>query len=287
VLGARPEPDRKMDAPTMQTLSALADQAGVALERVRLAHEAARAAAMDETQTLRTALLNSLSHDLRTPLTGIRGAAETLMLGAERISEADRQDLLASIQQDTARMTKFLSNIMDLTRLESGAIQPRLGPVPLADLIDAAIARVPGLDAVAVNLAPALPDALADAALLEQVLVNVLDNAQRYAPAGSLVRVSAQVAHGTPHGRITIEVADEGVGIAAADLPHVFDSFYRARRGDRTAPGTGLGLAIARGLMQAMDGGIEAASPRPDAPRDGSPGTVIVLSIDSVQSGSP
>jgi two-component system sensor histidine kinase KdpD len=275
VLGARAVPDRPLDATTVQTLSALADQAGTALERVRLANDAARSAAMDETQKLRTALLNSLSHDLRTPLTGIRGAAETLMMGGDTMKAADRRDLLDSIQEDTGRMTKFLSNIMDLTRLESGAIQPRLAATPLPELIDAAAARVPHLDTLAIDLAPNLPAALADAALLEQVLVNVLDNAHRYAPAGSLVRISAR----SSLGRITIEVADEGVGIPTADLPHVFDSFYRARRGDRVAPGTGLGLAIARGLMTAMGGTIEAISPRPDAARDGSPGTLIQMTI--------
>ncbi len=281
VLGGRTVPDRPLDATTLQTLSALADQAGTALERVRLANDAARSAAMEETQKLRTALLNSLSHDLRTPLTSIRGAAETLMIGGEDMAAAARHDLLASIQQDTGRMTKFLGNIMDLTRLESGAIQPRLAPVPLSELIDAAIARVPGLDTVAVDVPENLPPALADAALLEQVLVNVLDNAHRYAPAGSLVRVSARAAPRISNGRITIEVRDEGVGIRAADLPHVFDSFYRARRGDRVTPGTGLGLAIARGLMTAMGGTIEAISPRPDAARDGSPGTLIQIGVDA------
>ena len=275
VLGARAVPDRPLDPPTLQTLSALADQAGVALERVQLANEAARSAAMAETQKLRTALLNSLSHDLRTPLTGIRGAAETLQI--EGLDPAQRADLLASIQDDTTRMTRFLSNIMDLTRLESGAIRPRLVASPLPELVDAAIARVPGLDTVAISLPDDLPPAQADPALLEQVLVNVLDNAHRYAPAGSLVRISASAAQ----GRIRIEIADEGLGIPQPDLPHVFDSFYRARRGDRVAPGTGLGLAIARGLMDAMSGAIEAVSPRPDAARDGSPGTLILITVDA------
>ena len=279
VLGVRAKPDRPLDDPTLQTLSALADQAAVALERVRLATESARSAAMEETQKLRTALLNSLSHDLRTPLTAIRGAAETLQLPGDHLDPAQRQDLLDSIQQDTERMTRFLSNIMDLTRLESGAIQPRLVPTPLADLIDAAVARVPGLHTVAIDLPPDLPNALSDPGLFEQVLVNVLDNAQKYAPQtspmGSLVRITARAAIGF----VTIGIADEGVGISKADLPHVFDSFYRARRGDRVAPGTGLGLAIARGLMEAMGGTIEAISPRPDAARDGAPGTLIHLRI--------
>jgi len=109
--------------------------------------------------------------------------------------------------------------------------------------------------------------------------VNLLENAAKYGPHGGLVRVSARAegrAEGRADGgRIKISVADEGPGISATDLPHVFDSFYRARHGDRIVPGTGLGLAIARGLTEAMGGTIEARSPRPDAPRDGAPGTVV------------
>ena len=261
------------DPPMLQALEALADQAAIALERVRLAGASARNAAMEETQGLRTALLNSLSHDLRTPLTGIRGAAETLRGSWESLSAAVRADLLLSIEQDTARMARFLSNIMDLTRLESGQVRPRLAAVDVGTVIEAAIARVPAAAHVGVSLPDVPVRVLADAALLEQVLVNLLDNAAKYSPDGgrTAVRVSA--------GRtdVSIAVADEGVGIPPADLPHVFDSFYRARRGDRVAPGTGLGLAIARGMVTAMDGTITAISPRPDLPRDGQPGTVLTL----------
>ena len=261
--------------PRLQTLDALADQAAVALERVRLAGQAARAAAAEETQALRTALLNSLSHDLRTPLTSIRGAAETLRETWSSLPAETRVDLLASIEQDTARMGRFLSNIMDLTRLESGEIRPRLAPVDIGSVIEGAIARIPGATYTAVSLPDPPPHALADPALLEQVLVNILDNALKYAPAGAhpVIRV------GAGRGQVSIAVADEGVGIPAADLPNVFDSFYRAKRGDRVAPGTGLGLAIARGMVQAMGGSIVATSPRPDLPRDGAPGTVITLTL--------
>jgi len=144
-------------------------------------------------------------------------------------------------------------------------------------VVDAAIARVPDADNVLVNVPPDLPALRADPALLEQALVNVLDNAVRYAPLGSVVRIRGSAGA----GQVSLEVIDEGVGISAEDLPHVFDSFYRARRGDRTAPGTGLGLAIARGMMEAMGGTIEAISPRPDAARDGSPGTIVVLRLSS------
>lgn len=277
VLGVHMEGGR-FDPTAAQTLATLADQAAVALERVKLAHEAARAAAMEETQKLRTALLNSLSHDLRTPLTGIRGAAETLGTAWDRLAPDTRADLLASIKEDTARMTRFLANIMDLTRLESGQVAPRLQPVRAIDAVDAAIARVPDAGHVLVNVPDGLPAVQADPALLEQVLVNVLDNAVRYAPLGSDVRIRGAAGG----GQVSLEISDEGIGIPPDDLPHVFDSFYRARRGDRTAPGTGLGLAIARGMMEAMGGSVQAISPRPDAARDGSPGTIVVLRLSAI-----
>ncbi|MBV9811164.1 MAG: sensor histidine kinase KdpD, partial [Acetobacteraceae bacterium] len=272
VLGVRS--DRDLDEPRLQALEALADQAAVALERVRLALEAARTEAMEETQRLRTALLASLGHDLRTPLTGIQGAAETLRTAWDKLPPETRADLLAAIEQDTARMTHFLASIAELTRLESGEIRPRLARVKLAELVEAAVARLAGAPFVAVQVAPSLA-VEADAPLLEQALFNVLDNAVKYAPADSLIRVGAERAG----GEVRVAVADEGIGVAAEDLPHVFDSFFRVRRGDRVASGTGLGLAIARGLLEAMGGRIAAQSPRPDAPRGGMPGTVVTLTL--------
>jgi two-component system sensor histidine kinase KdpD len=271
VLGVRAE--TPLDQPAEQAVAALADQAAVAWERVILAQESARTTAMEETQALRTALLASLGHDLRTPLTGIQGAAGTLRASWDRLPPETRIDLLNSIEEDVGRMTGFLANITDLTRLEGGQISPRLGPVTLDEVIDAASARVPRGLHLAVQLPEPPPVVLADSALLEQALVNVLENAVKYSPAGSLVRVRANVERSS----VCISVADEGVGIPAEDLPHVFDSFFRAGRGDRVAPGTGLGLAIARGMVEAMSGRIEARSPRPEMPADGLPGTVLLI----------
>ncbi len=271
VLGVRSA--ARLNEPQTQALTALADQAAVAWERVRLATESARTAAMEETQKLRTALLASLGHDLRTPLTGIQGAAGTLRTSWARLDEATRADLLDSIEQDVGRMVRFLANITDLTRLETGQINPRLAPVRLGEAFEAAAARLAGAPFLAVHMSEPEPVALADPALLEQVLVNVLENAAKYAPEGSLIQVRGSV---VGH-EVRLSVADEGVGIPAHDLPHVFDSFFRATRGDRVAPGTGLGLAIARGMVEAMGGRIEAQSPRPDLPADGHPGTVVTL----------
>ncbi|WP_428374879.1 ATP-binding protein [Lichenicoccus sp.] len=270
------QPAAPLDAPTLQTLETLAGQAAVALERVILTGSMAREAARDETQKLLTTLLNSLSHDLRTPLTGIRGSAETLRSAWDRLSVAVRADLLASIEEDTGRMTRFLANITEITRLESGAVAPRMARVQPVDLVSAALARLPHDDRVTVAAADRLPMVLADPLLLEQVVFNVLDNALRYAP-GSPVQVGISLRGAD----VVLQVDDDGPGIASVDLPHVFESFYRSNAaGDRVTGGvgTGLGLAIARGLIEVMGGRIEAVSPRPGA-RPGHPGTRMALTL--------
>ena len=269
-----PRGGARLPEPALQALEALADQAAVALERVRLGDNAARDAAMVETQKLRTALLNSLGHDLRTPLTGIRGSAETLRTAWAALTPDTRADLLAAIEDDTARMTRFLDNITDMTRLDSGEIAPRLVPVAIGGIVRAAFARLRHAADIDYAL-PELPPVLADPALLEQVIFNILDNAVKYARGTPRIRVHASAAD----GRVVLAIEDGGVGIAADDLPYVFDSFYRARRGDRIAAGTGLGLAIARGLVEAMGGGITALSPRARLLPAEPPGTVITLDL--------
>ena len=273
VLGTRGE--QAPSAPALQTLAALADSAAIAWERVLLVQSSARTEAMEETQRLRTALLASLGHDLRTPLTGIGGAASTLRYAWDKMEPGTRADLLDSIEQDVARMAGFLTNITEMTRLESGQIAPRLTAVPLAEVIDAAVARLPHGPHVAIRLPDPAPSVMADPALLEQALFNLLENAAKYAPAGSLVSVRVATA-GT---MAVLDVADAGIGIPPDDLTRVFDSFFRTDRGDRGPPGTGLGLAIARGLVESMGGSVAAQSPRPDLPADGLPGTVVTLRL--------
>jgi two-component system sensor histidine kinase KdpD len=273
VLGVRL--DKDVDQPLLQAIAALADQAAVAVERVRLAGEAARSEAQAETQKLRTALLSSLSHDLRTPLAGILGAAGTLRAAWTALDDATREDLLHSIEEDTGRMTRFLSNIMEMTRLETGEIVPRISKVALHEVIGAAISRLPNAPPIDYDIPVDLPMVAADPMLLEQVLVNILDNSLKYASSESPIGMTAAVLA----GRVVLRITDAGIGIPPEHLPHVFDSFYRASRGDRVAPGTGLGLAIARGLMDAMGGSIDAESPRPGAPPGGPPGTVISLRL--------
>jgi two-component system, OmpR family, sensor histidine kinase KdpD len=238
---------------------------------------------LQDTQRLRTALLASLGHDLRTPLAGIQGAAGTLRGAWDDLSREVRADLLASIEQDVGRMARFLANIAELTRLESGEVRPRLAPVAVSDVVEAAIARLPEAPLVATGDPDPVLRVRADPALLEQALFNVLDNAVKYSPTGGLVRVfSAREGQ-----EVRVSVADEGVGIPPDDLPHVFDSFFRVHRGDRTAPGTGLGLAIARGLVEAMGGNIVAQSPNPNAARGGLPGTVVTIRVPAWTGGAP
>ena len=273
VLGAKPA--AVPSEPLSQTLAALVDQTAMALEGLRLTVAAAQAQAKEDSQKLRTALLSSLGHDLRTPLTAIRGAAETLASAGDALDQATREDLLASITEDTARMTRFLANITEMARVETGEINARRDHVNLLEVIEAAVARVPGAAMAGVNIAPQAAAASADPALLEQALVNILDNAVKYAPQGGRISIATS----RSGSNIAISVADEGVGIPAEALPHVFDSFFRATRGDRVAPGTGLGLAIAKSFVEAMGGRIGASSPRHDLPADGAPGTVVTIEI--------
>lgn len=273
VLGALPR--RQPSPPQAQTLATLAGQTALAVERARLSLKRARAEAQEDSQQLRNALLTSLSHDLRTPLTSIRGAAETLTHNGSSLDDATRADLLASITQDTARMTKFLGNITDITRVEGGGLTALRERVKLEDVAEAAVAGVAGAIYTRVNIASDAAYVLADPTLLEQILVNLLDNAVKYAPPDSHISISSERAG----NKVRISVADAGIGIPPDELEAVFDSFFRAKRGDRVAPGTGLGLAIAKSFTEVMGGQIKAISPRTDLPADGLPGTIITVEL--------
>lgn len=273
VLGALPR--EQPSPPQAQTLSTLAGQTALAVERSRLSLQRARAEAQEDSQHLRNALLTSLSHDLRTPLTSIRGAAETLSQSGITLNEATRTDLLASITQDTARMTKFLSNITDMARVEGGGLTARQERVKLEEVAEAAVAGVAGAIYTRVHIAPDAAYVLADPTLLEQILVNLLDNAVKYAPPDSHITISSE----RTNDKVWVSVADAGVGIPPDELEAVFDSFFRAKRGDRVAAGTGLGLAIAKSFTEAMGGQIKAISPRTDLPADGLPGTIIKIEL--------
>jgi two-component system sensor histidine kinase KdpD len=245
---------------TDRTLAALLDQAAVALERAQLMEEGARNAARAETEQLRTALLTSLGHDLRTPLTSIRGALETLRSSGPALSEATRQDLLAAAGEETERLSRYIANILDIVRIENGQIEPKREPVDLAEAIEAAAARAErasGGRTIRREVPERLPQPRLDPALFDQILRNLLDNALKFSgPSGRVTVHAEREGH-----EVAIAVEDDGPGIPPSYLSRIFDPFFRASRTDRVAAGTGLGLAICRGLARAMDGRIVAESP--------------------------
>ena len=242
-------------------LDALADQAAVAIERISLARGLDEARVLAETERLRAALLTSISHDLRTPLASILGAVSSLRSFPERYSAAEREELLATLQDEAERLNRFVSNLLDMTRLESGAIELKLELIDVAEIVGSALQRAGNVLAghrVEVELEPHLPMLRIDAVLFEQVLFNLLDNAAKYSPTGSRIDLRAS----RDGELVEIEVVDEGPGIPSADLKRIFDKFYRVQAQDRRRAGTGLGLAICRGFVEALGGSIVARNRR-------------------------
>ncbi|MCJ2018745.1 sensor histidine kinase KdpD [Methylobacterium sp. E-065] len=242
-------------------LDALADMGALAIERVRLVEDLDRAERAAETDRLRQALLTSISHDLRTPLASVLGAASTLRDLDAALAPDAKSELLGTIIEEAERLNRFIANLLDMTRLEAGAVAPNLSAQDVGETVDTALRRTQKVLAehhVAVDVAPDLPTLALDPVLFEQVLVNLLDNAAKYAPDGSTVTVRA-VREGTT---VHLTVLDEGDGLPEADTERVFDKFYRARKGDRVRAGTGLGLAIARGFVEAMGGTVTALNRR-------------------------
>jgi len=240
-------------------LDALSDQAALAIERVHLVQDIDRAKLTAETERLRSALLTSISHDLRTPLASILGSATSLRAYHDGIDEKAQDELIATIQDESERLNRFINNLLDMTRLESGAIAVRAEATDLADVIGSALRRaskVLGAHHVKVDMTPDLPMPQLDAVLLEQVIFNLLDNAAKYAPPGSEISVRAWASGNL----VRIEVRDEGEGIPPGDLERIFDKFYRVHAADYRRAGTGLGLAICRGFIEAMGGTITASN---------------------------
>jgi two-component system sensor histidine kinase KdpD len=240
-------------------LDALIDQGALAIERVLLVEDVDRAKRSLEADRLRTALLTSISHDLKTPLAAILGAAGTLRELAGALDDAAKADLLATIIDESERLNRFIANLLDMTRLESGAIVPKTTLQDLGELVGSALARAAKILAhhkVDVQLAADVPMLDLDPVLFEQVLFNILDNASKYAPAGTMVRIRSW----REHQAAVLQVLDEGIGIPPDDVERIFDKFYRAQKGDQVRAGTGLGLAISRGFVEALKGTITAAN---------------------------
>ena len=278
-----------LSAEDERVLVALLDQAAIAIERILLADAAVASEASAEKERLRAALLSSISHDLRTPLASIVGSITSLRRYGERMPADARADLLAAIEEEAERLTRFVSNLLDMTRLETGSLDLRRDLVDLGEVVMRAAARArrafpdreietaitsnPPLDPVTNGIdsfkverdadgkpAPAFPHPAlvrGDAVLIEQVVFNLFDNADKYVPKGTPTRV--RLAESA--GEVLLCVEDEGPGIPTAELQRVFEKFHRLNAGDGRPAGTGLGLAIARGVIDSMGGSIRAESP--------------------------
>lgn len=255
----RDEPGPILTPDQHRLLDALADQAALAIERVNLVKDVDRARLATETDRLRAALLTSISHDLRTPLASILGSATSLSSQGDALDAATRLDLIRNIQDEAERLNRFIGNLLDMTRLESGPLQLRTGRVDLADAVATVLRRAGKILAghrTQILSEPDLPMPELDDVLFEQVLFNLLDNAAKYAPVGSLITIRTW----GDRSSVCLEVRDEGPGIPPDDLEHVFDKFYRVGGSDRRRAGTGLGLAICRGFIEAMHGTITATN---------------------------
>jgi two-component system sensor histidine kinase KdpD len=236
---------------TPALLAGYAAQAAAALDRERLRTQAAQAEALAEGNRMRTALLAAVSHDLRTPLASIKASVSSLRQTDVEWSEADEADLLATIEQNADRLDALIGNLLDMSRLHTGSLQPFLRPTAIDEVAPVAAG---GLDD-SLRLEMAVPDGfplvLADPGLLERVLANLFSNALRYSPAGRPPELHAVLDGGT----VRLEVADHGPGVPDELKERIFEPFERV--GDRR-PGVGLGLAVARGFAEAMGGRIGA-----------------------------
>jgi two-component system sensor histidine kinase KdpD len=242
-----------------QKLDAILNQVAIAIERAWLAHDIEHARMGAETERLRNALLTSVSHDLRTPLTAIIGALTTIESAEEPLDAAVRSELIATARSEAERLNRFVGNLLDVTRLESGNLRARLVPTDIADVVETVLERGKSMLAdhvVEVALPDDLPSVSADFTLLEQALFNLLDNAAKYSPAHTKIRISAApVAN-----EVVIDIADEGPGIPEGAQERIFEKFTRFALGDKVPPGTGLGLMICRGFLKSMNGAISVSA---------------------------
>jgi two-component system sensor histidine kinase KdpD len=240
-------------------LDALVDQGALAIERVLLVEDMDRVKRTVESERLRSALLTSISHDLKTPLASVLGAASTMRDLSSGLTDTEKRDLLATVIDESERLNRFIANLLDMTKLESGAIVPNTARHDIGEIVGSTLRRAGKIlmhHKVLLELAADMPMLELDAVLFEQVLFNLLDNAAKYAPPDTTISIRSL----RDKDSICLEIIDEGAGIPPAELESVFDKFYRAQKGDHVRPGTGLGLAISRGFVEAMHGTISAAN---------------------------
>jgi two-component system sensor histidine kinase KdpD len=252
---------------------ALLDQGAVALERAQLAGEAVETESLRRADRFRGALMNSVSHDLRTPLSTVLGASTTLIDYGDTLKPAVRADLLLSIREEAERLNRYVGDLLDMTRLEGGGLNIRSDWVDVRDVLNAAAERVSRrleTRRLTRDFPADLSLVMLDQGLLEQAVVNILENAIGYSPDGSTIELAAY----EDRGSVVISIEDEGKGIPTVELERVFDKFRRMEEPSDRSKGAGLGLAIAKGFVEAMGGRIAAASPIADGH-----GTRILISL--------
>jgi two-component system sensor histidine kinase KdpD len=257
-----PHATSSLSSEQRRLLESFASQTALALERAELAEKAGQARLLEETERLQTALLNSISHDLRTPLASITGALSSLHDDSALLDEEAKYDLVHTALEEARRLNRLVGNLLDMTRLESGAMKVELQPADIQDLVGAALAQMPNRlqgRAIEVSIPDDLPVVKMDFVLMVQVLVNLIDNALKYSPADQPIGIRAV----QDNNQIVLEVADSGRGIPENELERIFDKFHRVRRiGNQNSGvgGTGLGLSISKGIVEAHNGRIWAVN---------------------------
>lgn len=258
LLGVRSRAGQPLNGQRRRLLMALSQPLAQALARARLAQDLEAARLHGETEQLRSALLASVSHDLRTPLTTMRGSIDTLLALGESIPLQDRRELLEGTRDEAERLDRYIQNLLDMTRLGHGALKLARDWVAPADIVASALSRLRAVLAplhVQVDVPGQLPLLHIHAALIEQALINVLENAARFSPPQGRLTLQA----GADQRELWFAVSDQGPGIPEAERAQIFDMFYTAARGDRGGQGTGLGLAICQGMVGAHGGRITVA----------------------------
>ena len=232
------------------------------VERERLIEETNRVRLLEEVDRLRAALMGSVSHDLRTPLASIKASISDLADPALQLSDEDRATLLRTTEEETDRLARLVTNLLDMSRIQAGALVPHRAATPLDELIAAVAARLAPMFAehrLGIDMADGLPLVDVDYLLMEQVFCNLLENAARYTPAGTAVTVRADVVvpgGGAGAGEVEVAVIDHGPGVPEQERDRIFDEFYRPRVEGRGPVGTGMGLAIVKGIVEAHGGRI-------------------------------
>lgn len=258
LLGARAVAPAVLDERGRTAIEALLDTFSLAMARTHLSEALATARVESEAEHLRSALLASVSHDLRTPLTVMRGSVETLAMLEDSLEPAQRRELLSDTRSEMERLDRYIQNLLDMTRLGHGQLVLNRDWVTPSDLVVSALQRLqPLLENLTVDrdVAPDLPLIHVQAALIEQALVNVLENAIRFSPKGGKLTVRARAGD-----MLVLSVIDQGPGVPATARERIFDMFYTTAQGDRGGQGTGLGLAICRGMIVAHGGHVSVSS---------------------------